>query len=100
MKTNRYTVRSRTGCWAVTFLKINNHDHAISSGGVGASHLAYPAGSDSRLCSRFTHSERLKTTCKDRDGAVCRLLADSPYMREAGLDWREHYSAMMEDVNY
>ena len=55
---------------------------------------------DSRLYSRFTHPERLETTYEDRDEAVRRLLADSPYMREAGLDWREYYSVMMEDVNH
>lgn len=54
---------------------------------------------DSRLYSRFASASREETTYGNRDEAVRRLLADSPYLREAGLDWQEYYRAMMEDVN-
>lgn len=36
---------------------------------------------------------------RDRDEAVRQLFADSLCLKEAGLDWKEYYSAMMEDVN-
>ncbi|KAJ5396813.1 hypothetical protein N7509_004926 [Penicillium cosmopolitanum] len=36
---------------------------------------------------------------RDRNEATRQLFADSLYLREAGLDWKEFYSAMMEDVN-
>lgn len=66
---------------------------------VGRYILKADFSSDSRLYSRFTYPERLNTTYEDRDEAVRQLLADSSYLREAGLDWKEYYSAMMEDVN-
>lgn len=35
----------------------------------------------------------------DLGGPVVALFAESPYLREAGLDWREHYSLIQEDLN-
>lgn len=51
---------------------------------------------DSRLCSK---TGREYTTYGDRHDAVRQLLADSAYLREAGLNWEEYYNDMMEDVN-
>ncbi|KAA8645024.1 uncharacterized protein ATNIH1004_009235 [Aspergillus tanneri] len=54
---------------------------------------------DSRLYSRFASTNREETTYEDRDKAVRQLFADSSYLRKAGIDWKEYYSAMMEDIN-
>lgn len=43
-------------------------------------------------------TNREETTYEDRDEAVRRLLAHSSYLREAGLDWKEYYSAIEEDL--
>ncbi|KAL8703949.1 MAG: hypothetical protein Q9201_002872 [Fulgogasparrea decipioides] len=32
------------------------------------------------------------------DGAVLRLLADSPYLKQAGLDWQKFYAHIEEDL--
>ncbi|KAJ5201435.1 uncharacterized protein N7498_006098 [Penicillium cinerascens] len=52
-------------------------------------------GGDSWLNTRFASATREITTYKNRDEAVRRLLADSPYL----LDWKEYYSAIEEDLN-
>ncbi|KAI9926607.1 hypothetical protein MW887_004376 [Aspergillus wentii] len=38
-------------------------------------------------------------TKPDRDDAIIALLANSPYLREAGLDWKEYWAAIKEDLN-
>lgn len=54
---------------------------------------------DSRLYGRLSSTAREQTTYEDRDEAVRQVFADSSYLREAGLDWKEYYSAMMQDVS-
>ncbi|OKP00059.1 hypothetical protein PENSUB_8257, partial [Penicillium subrubescens] len=33
------------------------------------------------------------------DGAMMRLLASSPYLKQAGLDWKEYWAVMQEDLD-
>lgn len=36
----------------------------------------------------------------DLGGPVAALFAESPYLREAGLDWREYYALIQEDLDW
>ncbi|KAJ6047949.1 uncharacterized protein N7446_011134 [Penicillium canescens] len=57
---------------------------------------------DSHIYSRLPPTIRQNAgseAWRDRNESVRQLFAESLYLREAGLDWKEFYSAMMEDVN-
>ena len=56
-------------------------------------------GGDSWLNTRFASATREMTTYQNRDEAVRRLFADSSYLLEAQLDWREYYGVIEEDLN-
>jgi hypothetical protein len=48
----------------------------------------------------FHRSTRTSQRVPDvhHDGPVVRLFASSPYLRQAGLDWKEYYAAIQDDL--
>ena len=60
----------------------------------------YIQEADFMVDSRFTRGiPREMVTDVNRDEAVVRLLADSSYLKEAGLNWKKYYAAIEEDLN-
>ncbi|KAJ5981145.1 hypothetical protein N7481_008443 [Penicillium waksmanii] len=69
---------------------------------VGRYILEADVSRDSHIYARLLPTVRENAgseTWRDRNEATRQLFADSLYLREAGLDWKEFYGAMMEDVN-
>lgn len=50
----------------------------------------------------FPHRARLRQVVQDvqRGGPVVTLLAESPYLGQAGLDWKEYYARIKEDLKH
>lgn len=51
---------------------------------------------DSHITQRLA---REFATDESRDGDVIKLLANSSYLREAGLDWKQYHTVIEEDLN-
>lgn len=52
-----------------------------------------------KVDSLFTHGRPRELVADVHcGGAVVRLLADSPYLEQAGLDWKEYYAEIEEDL--
>ena len=57
----------------------------------------YVRHADFKVDSFFTRA-RAREFVTPCSGAVATLLADSPYLKQAGLDWKEYYAEIEEDL--